>query len=92
MVDLVVNSRYLGKLFFGGRRGEFVIVIEVDGMGVLAIQTAVDGILIYRIGCGVVGNLSKYQPSFPIFLSIIAENTEVLFEYLDSLFTKSVSL
>jgi len=44
------------------------------------------------MGCCIVGKLGKRQPRLPTFLSIVAEDAEVLFEFLDSSLTKSISL
>jgi len=45
-----------------------------------------------RMGCCIVGKLSKCQPSLATFLSIMVEDTEVLFECLDGSLTESISL
>jgi len=45
-----------------------------------------------RMGCCIVGKLSKCQPSLPTFLSIMTEDAGVLFECLDGSLTESVSL
>jgi len=45
-----------------------------------------------RMGCCIVGKLSKCEPSLPTLLSIMAEDTKVLFKCLDGLLTESISL
>jgi len=45
-----------------------------------------------RIGCHMIGKLGKRQLSLSMFLSIITDDAEVLFECLDSLLTESISL
>ena len=52
----------------------------------------VGGVLMYRMGCYIVGKRSKRQPSLPTFLSIVVEDAEGLFECLDSSLTESISL
>jgi len=45
-----------------------------------------------RMGCSSVDKLGRCQLSLLTFLSILAEDTVVLFKYLDSSFTKATSL
>jgi len=45
-----------------------------------------------RMGCCIVGKRSKCKPSLPMFLSIMAEDMEVLFKCLDGSLTESFSL
>jgi hypothetical protein len=92
MVDLVMYGSHSIEPFFGSGRGEFIVIIEMDGIGVPAIEAAVRGVLVGRMRGHVVGKLGKCKPSFPSFLSIMAEDVEVLLEGLDGSFTESISL
>jgi len=90
--DLVVDCCQSVQLFFGGRGGEFIVDVEMNSTRVPAIMAAVGGVLMGRIGCRIIGKLGKCQASFPTFLSIMAEDAEVLFECLDGSLTESITL
>jgi len=92
MVDLVVDCCHSVQPLFGGGGGEFTVVVEVNGARVLAILATVGGVLMGGMGCRIIGKLGEYQPSFPLFLPIMAEDPKVLFECLDGSLTESISL
>jgi len=59
IVNLVVYCCHAGKLFLGGRIGEFVVIREVYSMGVNTIQAAVGRVLVGGCGGRIVGKLGK---------------------------------
>ena len=59
VVDMVVHCSYSVELFFCGRRGEFVVVIEVYGACIEAIETSVREEFVGPGGCGIVGQFCE---------------------------------
>ena len=59
VVDVVVRSCHSVKPFFCGRRGEFVVVIEVYGVWIKAIETSIRGEFVGNGGCGIIGKFCK---------------------------------
>ena len=59
IVYLVVHCCHSIYPFFGCGRAEFVVVIEVYGAGVKAIETSVRGEFVGSGSCGVVGKFGE---------------------------------
>ena len=59
VVDMVVYGSYDVESFFCGARGEFVVVIEVHGVCIKAIETSEWGEFVGHGGCGIVGKFCK---------------------------------
>jgi len=58
-MNLIVYCCYAVKLFFGGRRGEFMVIREVYSARVKAIQAVVRRVLVGRCGSSIVSKLGK---------------------------------
>ena len=59
VMDMVVHCSHSVKPFFCGGRGEFVVVIEVCGAWIKAIEISQWGELVGLSGCGIVGKFCK---------------------------------
>ena len=59
IMDMVVHYSRFVELFFCGRRGEFVVIIELYGRWITAVKTSVWGELVGSGGCGIIGKLWK---------------------------------
>ena len=59
VVDVVVHGSYSVELFFCGRGGEFVVVIEVYGAWIKAIETSIRGEFVCSGGCGILGKFCE---------------------------------
>ena len=59
VADVVVHYSYSMEPFFSGRRGEFVVVIEVYGAWIKAIETSIRGEFVVSGGCGIIGKFCK---------------------------------
>ena len=55
VVDVVVYDSHSVKPFFCGWGGEFVVVIEVYGVWIKAIETSIRGEFVGSGGCGIIG-------------------------------------
>ena len=59
VVDVVVYCSHSIKPFYCGGRGEFVVVIEVYGAWIKAIETSIRGEFVGSGGCGIIGKFCK---------------------------------
>ena len=59
VVDVVVHGSHSVELFFCGWRGEFVVVIEVYGAWIKAIETSIRGEFVGSGGCSIIGKFCK---------------------------------
>ena len=59
VVDMVVYRSHSIEPFFCGRRGQFVVVIEVYGAWIKAIETSVGGEFVGSGGCSIIGKFCK---------------------------------
>ena len=59
VVDVVVHCSHSIELFFCSGGGEFVVVIEVYGAWIKAIETSVWGDFVRRGGCGIIGKFCE---------------------------------
>ena len=59
VVDVVVHSSHSVEPFFCGGGGEFVVVIEVYGAWIKAIETSITGEFVGSGGCGIVGKFCE---------------------------------
>ena len=59
VVDVVVYCSQSVEPFFCGWRGEFVIVIEVYGAWIKAIETSISGEFVGSGGCSIIGKFCK---------------------------------
>ena len=59
VVDMVVYCSHSIKPFFYGGGGEFVVVIEVYGAWITALETSVGGEFVGRGGCSIVGTFGE---------------------------------
>ena len=59
VVDMVVHGSHSVEPFFCGGRGEFVVVIEVYGAWIKAIETSIREEFVGRSGCSIVGKFCK---------------------------------
>ena len=57
VVDVVVHSSHPIKRFFCSGGGEFVVVIEVYGAWIKAIETPIRGEFVSSAGCCIIGKL-----------------------------------
>ena len=57
IVDMVVHYSHSVEPFFCSGGGEFVVVIEVYGAWIKAIETSVGGECVGRGGCSIIGKL-----------------------------------
>ena len=57
VVDMVVHYSHSVEPFFCSGGGEFVVVIEVYGAWIKAIETSVGGECVGRGGCSIIGKL-----------------------------------
>ena len=58
-MDVVVHCSHSIKAFFCGGGGEFVVIIEVYGALIKAIETYVGREFVGRGGCGIVGKVCE---------------------------------
>ena len=58
-VDVVVYCSHAVEPFFCGWRGDFVVVIEVYGAWIKAIETSMRGEFVGSGGCGIAGKLCE---------------------------------
>ena len=59
VVDMVVHCSHSVEPFFCSRGGEFVVVIEVYGGWIKAIETSIRGEFVDSGGCGIVGKFCE---------------------------------
>ena len=59
VVDVVVHCSYSVEPFFCSGRGEFVVVIEVCGAWIKAIETSIKGEFVGSGGCNIIGKFCK---------------------------------
>ena len=59
VVDMVVYCSYSVETFICGRRGDFVVVIEVYSTWIKAIETSVSGEFVGSGGCSIVGKFCE---------------------------------
>ena len=59
IVDVVVHCSYSVEPFFCSGRGEFVVVIEVYGEWIKAIETSIKGEFVGSGGCNIIGKFCK---------------------------------
>ena len=59
IVDMVVHYSHSVELFFCGGGGEFVVVIEVYGAYINAIETSVGGEFVGSGGCSIIGKFCE---------------------------------
>ena len=59
LVDIIVHCSPSVEPFFCGGGGKFVVVIEVYGAWIKAIETSVRGELVASGGCGIIGKFCK---------------------------------
>ena len=59
VVDVVVHCSHSVEPFFCGWRGEFVVVIEVYGAWIKAIETPIRGEFVGSSGCGIIGKFCE---------------------------------
>ena len=59
VVDMVVHGSHSVEPFFCGRRGEFVVVINVYGAYMKAIETSVGGEFVGSGGCSIMGKFCE---------------------------------
>ena len=59
IVDMVVHCSHSVKPFFCDGGGKFVVVIEVYGVWIKAIETSVGGEFVHSGGCGITGKFCK---------------------------------
>ena len=55
IIDVVIHCSYSAEPFFCSRGGEFVVVIEVYGAWIQAIETSLEGEFVGSCGCGIIG-------------------------------------
>ena len=60
VMNMVVYCSYSVEPFFCGRGGEFVVVIEVCGAWIEAIETSIRGEFVGSGGCGSIGKLCEW--------------------------------
>ena len=59
VIDVVVHCSHSVEPFFRGGRGEFVVVIEVYGEWIKAIETSIRGDFVGSGGCGIIGKFCE---------------------------------
>ena len=59
VVDMVMYCSHSVEPFFCGGRGEFVVVIEVYGAWIKAIDTSIRGEFVGSGDCGIVGKFCE---------------------------------
>ena len=57
--DVVVHCSQFVEPCFCGRRGEFVLVIQMNGVGIEGIKTSVCGEFVGSSGCSIVSKVCK---------------------------------
>ena len=60
VVDVVMHCSHSVEPFFCSEGGEFVVVIELCGACIKAIETSIWGEFVGRSGCGIAGKLCKW--------------------------------
>ena len=60
VVNVVVHSSHSVETFFCGRGGEFVVVVEVYGAWIKAIETSIRGEFVGSGGCGIIGKFCEW--------------------------------
>ena len=59
VMDMVVQYSHSVEPFFCSGEGEFVVVIEVYGAWIKAMETSVVGEFVSSGGCGIIGKFCK---------------------------------
>ena len=59
VMHMVVYCGHTVEPFFCGGRGEFVVVIEVYGAWINAIETSIRGEFVGSGGCGIIGRFCE---------------------------------
>ena len=59
IMDVVVHYSHLVKAFFCGKGGEFVVVVEVYGARIKAIETFIGVEFVHSSGCSIVSKCSE---------------------------------
>ena len=72
VVDVIVQCSHSVDSFFCGWRGEFVVVIEVYGPWIKAIETLVNGEFVGSGGCGIIGKFCERETCSPAVLPMVA--------------------
>ena len=92
VMNVVKHCSHSIKPFFCSRRAEFVLISEVCGAWIEAIETSISGVFIHASCCGAVRKFQEGQQSTLVVLPIMIVLAEVRLQCLDYSFTKSVGL
>ena len=71
VMDVFVHCSHSIKPFFCSGAEEFVVVIEVYGVWIKAIETSAQGEFVGSGGCGIINKFCKRQPCSPAVLPIV---------------------
>ena len=75
VMDVFVHCSHSVEPFFYGGRGEFVVVIEVHGAWIKAIETSIREDFVGSSRCSIIGKFCKRLPYLPAVLPIMAVDT-----------------
>ena len=75
VADVVVHCSHSVQPFFCSGRGEFIVVIEVYGGWINAIETSIMGEFVGSGGCVIIGKFYETQAYSPAVLPIVEVDT-----------------